>query len=144
VFADFHLGRVVANAMHHHDLTGNTETLAYVVMPDHFHWLLSLGSIDMPRLMASLKGYTSRCIKERIDLGGSPLWQDGYHDHALRREEDCRPRPATSWQILCGRGWSSGWGTTPCGTQSGCRHGVWSGCGSGVWERRPRRDLDVS
>lgn len=88
VFADFHLGRVVANAMHHHDLTGNTETLAYVVMPDHFHWLLSLGSIDMPRLMASLKGYTSRCIKARIDLGGSPLWQDGYHDHALRREED--------------------------------------------------------
>lgn len=89
VFADFHLGRVVVNAMRHHDLAGNTETLAYVVMPDHFHWLLSLGShFDLPRLMASLKGYTARRIKERIDLGGDPLWQEGYHDHALRREED--------------------------------------------------------
>ncbi|MFZ3259956.1 MAG: transposase [Thiobacillus sp.] len=89
VFADFHLGRVVVNAMRHHDLAGNTETLAYVVMPDHFHWLLSLeGHFDLPRLMASLKGYTARRIKERIDLGGDPLWQEGYHDHALRREEN--------------------------------------------------------
>jgi putative transposase len=89
VFADFHLGRVVVNAMRHHDLAGNTETLAYVVMPDHFHWLISLeGHFDLPRLMASLKGYTARHIKERIDLGGDPLWQEGYHDHALRREEN--------------------------------------------------------
>jgi REP element-mobilizing transposase RayT len=79
----------VVNAMRHHDLTGNTETLAYVVMPDHFHWLLGLGSgFDLPRLMASLKGYTSRCIGEFVDLGGEPLWQEGYHDHALRQEED--------------------------------------------------------
>lgn len=89
VFADFHLGRVVVNAMRHHDLAGNTETLAYVVMPDHFHWLLNLGShFDLPCLMASLKGYTARRIKARIDLGGDPLWQEGYHDHALRREVD--------------------------------------------------------
>ena len=90
VFVDFHLGRLVANAMRHHDLSGHTETLAYVVMPDHFHWLLSLGGIGLPRLMASLKGYTARHIKARIDLGGGPLWQDGYHDHALRREENVR------------------------------------------------------
>lgn len=89
VFADFHLGRAVVNAMRHHDLAGNTETLACVVMPDHFHWLLSLSKHgDLSRLMASLKGYTARHIKERIDLGGDPLWQEGYHDHALRREED--------------------------------------------------------
>jgi len=89
VFSDFHLGRMVVNAMRHHDLIGNTETLAYVVMPDHFHWLFSLGSrLDLPRLMASLKGYTARRIKERIDLGSDPLWQESYHDHALRREED--------------------------------------------------------
>jgi REP element-mobilizing transposase RayT len=89
VFTDFHLGRVVVNAMRHHDLAGNTETLACVVMPDHFHWLLSLNNdYDLPRLMASLKGYTARRIKARVDLGGDPLWQEGYHDHALRREED--------------------------------------------------------
>lgn len=89
VFSDFHLGRVVVNAMRHHDRIGNTQTLAYVVMPDHFHWLISLGNgFDLPRLMASLKGYTARHIKEKSDLGGSPLWQEGYHDHALRREED--------------------------------------------------------
>jgi Transposase and inactivated derivatives len=89
VFADFHLGRIVIKAMRHHDLNGNVQTLACVVMPDHFHWLLGLGNgIDLPRLMASIKGYTARRIGERIDLGGEPLWQEGYHDHALRREED--------------------------------------------------------
>ena len=122
VFADFHLGRVVVNAMRHHDLVGNTETLAYVVMPDHFHWLLSLGShFDLPRLMASLKGYTARRIKERIDLGGDPLWQEGYHDHALRGRRTFRPRPGTSWPIRCARSWSNGWGITRCGMRSGCR-----------------------
>jgi putative transposase len=89
VLVDFHLGRLVVHAMRHHDCRGNTQTLAYVVMPDHFHWLLGLGNdLDLPRLMASLKGYTARRIGERIDLDGEPLWQEGYHDHALRREED--------------------------------------------------------
>jgi len=89
VFADFHLGRIVVKAMRHHDQNGHAQTFACVVMPDHFHWLLGLGSgIDLPRLMASIKGYTARRIGEHIDLGGEPLWQEGYHDHALRGEED--------------------------------------------------------
>jgi REP element-mobilizing transposase RayT len=89
MFSDFHLGRVVVHAMRHHDSTGSTQTLAYVVMPDHFHWLLTLGSgFDLPRLMASVKGYTARRIDQLVDLDGDPVWQEGYHDHALRREED--------------------------------------------------------
>ncbi len=89
LFTDFELARLLVNAMRHHDATGNTETLAFVVMPDHFHWLLGLGgAFDLPRLMDSLKGWTSRRIKARHDLGGDPLWQEGYHDHVLRRDED--------------------------------------------------------
>jgi len=93
VFADYTLGRVVAEAMgHHHGANGQATTLAFVVMPDHFHWLVTLGEgMTLARLMASVKGYTSReILRLASERFTAPLWQDGYHDHALRREEDVR------------------------------------------------------
>lgn len=93
MFADYALGRVVVEAMGHHGARGQATNVAYVVMPDHFHWLLALGKgMTLPRLMASVKGYSSRMIMRRAKgcLAAGPLWQEGYHDHALRREEDVR------------------------------------------------------
>jgi REP element-mobilizing transposase RayT len=121
VFADFHLGRIVVKAMRHHDLTGHTETLAYVVMPDHFHWLFSLGDhFDLPRLMASLKGYTARCIKEQIDLGDARYGRRATTTTPCGGMKTCRQRPGISWPIPCALGWSSGWGIIRCGMRSGC------------------------
>ena len=85
LFRDFKAGRTVVAALRHHAANRNAHTLAYVVMPDHLHWLFELGeNATLPRLLASLKSYTAR----RIDHGGQTLWQKGYHDHALRRDED--------------------------------------------------------
>ena len=61
---------------------GMAETLAYVVMPDHLHWLLALGETQsLSRLVGGIKSAYAHHAGRRI-------WQHGYHDHAVRREED--------------------------------------------------------
>ncbi|KGD64093.1 hypothetical protein Y5S_02633 [Alcanivorax nanhaiticus] len=62
---------------------GAGETLCFVVMPDHFHWLLSLsGKYSLSQTVGMLKSQTARAM-------GQSIWQRGFHDHALREEEDC-------------------------------------------------------
>lgn len=64
------------------DDLNHTKTLAFVVMPDHLHWLLEL--IDDASLANVIK-----CIKsESAKKVGHPIWQSGYYDHAVRKEED--------------------------------------------------------
>ena len=60
--------------------------LAWVLMPDHWHGLLELGPLtSLGRWVAGLKSRTSRSIPAHLPR---PLWARGFHDHALRREED--------------------------------------------------------
>jgi len=62
-----------------------TNLYAYCVMPDHVHVLLQPNAGDLIKYVQAVKGKTTRtCWK----LGGSgKLWQRGFHDHILRREE---------------------------------------------------------
>jgi len=91
LFADIFLARIVVNAMRFHHEKGNVESLAFVIMPDHFHWLAALSDkIDLARLMQSVKGHTAREIKRAIGGDGKPIWQEGYFDHALRGDEDVK------------------------------------------------------
>lgn len=88
LFADIGLGREVVHAMRYHDLAGDSETLAFVVMPDHFHWLFAMGeNMPLAPLIKSVKSFSARRINRCLG-GGGKVWQTGYHDHALRREED--------------------------------------------------------
>ncbi|MBB3331019.1 REP element-mobilizing transposase RayT [Halomonas campaniensis] len=57
-------------------------TQSFVVMPDHVHWLLQLHG----DLSIAVKLY-----KSRVSMAvGIPTWEDGFHDHALRQDEDIR------------------------------------------------------
>ena len=60
---------------------------ATVVMPDHVHLIASLKDADLPQLMHRFKRFTARQAN-KILKRKSPLWQRGYHDHAIRRDED--------------------------------------------------------
>lgn len=88
LFASFHIGRFVVRALHSQATAACATTLAYVVMPDHLHWLLQLhpGS-DLADVVKSVKGRSALEINRVRDARG-PVWQPSYHDHALRREED--------------------------------------------------------
>jgi REP element-mobilizing transposase RayT len=90
VFTDWRRGRLLVNALRWQDSHGHTNTIAFVIMPDHLHWLLALtGTRPLSRVMQSVKRASSRAINAAA-AGSGPLWQDGFHDHALRREEDLR------------------------------------------------------
>ena len=89
LFADLACGRIVVGAMRHHAEHGYAESLAFVVMPDHLHWLVQLHTgVRLDRLMRLLKAYTARRINAHRGTKGQAVWQAGYHDHAIRREED--------------------------------------------------------
>jgi len=67
---------------------GLSTLLAWVLMPDHAHWLLQLGEGDaLPLFVTRLKCSSGRSANKVLGRSGR-LWQRAYHDHALRRDED--------------------------------------------------------
>ncbi|MCP5230851.1 MAG: transposase [Zoogloeaceae bacterium] len=83
-------GRIIVNALRHLNEQGQAETLAYVVMPDHLHWLMTLNpDSTLDGVMHSLKSYTAHRLKAHLKID-TPIWQSGYHDHAIRADEDLR------------------------------------------------------
>jgi putative transposase len=83
VFSDLHPARVLIQALKASDNQGRTETLAFVVMPDHLHWLFILKVGRLQDAVGAVKSVTAHRLHR-------PIWQDAYHDHALRQEEDLR------------------------------------------------------
>lgn len=82
VFERFDLARGVVRSLRFADDQGWVNSLAFVVMPDHVHWLFELvGEKSLSGLVWSLKRQSAR-------VAGASIWQSGFHDHALRREED--------------------------------------------------------
>lgn len=88
VFLEFESARLLISTFRHADSMQWSRTLAFVVMPDHFHWLLQLGhEKSLSQLVESVKKYSGRTAR-KIDDGG--VWQSGFHDHAIRSDEDMR------------------------------------------------------
>ncbi len=59
-------------------------TLCFVVMPDHFHWLMQLGEPkELSSLVQQVKSWSSKAI-------GKSIWQKGFYDHALRKDENVK------------------------------------------------------
>src|SRR3972149_1199802 len=67
-------------SLHHMDV------LAYCFMPDHLHLLVQ--ARDHGSFLRFMKGF-KQISGYRYRRGAmQPLWQKGYYDHALRKEED--------------------------------------------------------
>ena len=79
--------RTVMDSLHWLDQQDKLRLISVVVMPDHVHFVASLIQPSLRQLMHSFKSYTAQQINHLQGLE-SPLWQSGYHDHALRAEED--------------------------------------------------------
>ena len=83
-FTSFAAARVAVRCFHDQNVVRHAQTLAFVVMPDHVHWLLQLeknGSLS--ETIRLYKAKVSLILRQRI-------WQRGFHDHALRDDEDLR------------------------------------------------------
>lgn len=86
-FTDFHAARLLIAEMRTVCADGLGQSLAWVVMPDHLHWLLSLQQGSLAQLMKRLKARSAQGINRHLHRNG-PLWQDGYHDRAARTDDD--------------------------------------------------------
>ena len=90
IFANWRVGRVLVDELRSAHVDGLVESLAWVVMPDHVHWLLVLQRGSLSALMRRVKGRSAKQINQ-LNGRSRKLWQDGFHDRALRREEDVLP-----------------------------------------------------
>ena len=82
VFDDFLDARTLIGVLRDQQRLEHAKTLAFVVMPDHLHWLMELGNkVPLSVCMRNVKTLSALRI-------GRPIWQNGFHDHAIRQEED--------------------------------------------------------
>jgi len=88
IFQSLTNGRFLTRAMMRAQHEGHAESLAFVIMPDHLHWLLRLtGKRSLSACVGVVKSEASRRIN-KFGKYKSPVWQRGFHDRAIRREED--------------------------------------------------------
>ncbi len=65
------------------DQRGDTQTHVFTVMPDHLHWLFTLGGrLSLGRVVARLKTQTRDALR-----GEALAWQRDFFEHRLRPEE---------------------------------------------------------
>ena len=61
---------------------------AWVLMPDHLHWLFTLGCrADLSSTMNRFKSGSAHAVR-LIDPKTAQVWQAGFFDHGMRRNED--------------------------------------------------------
>ena len=89
-FVDFPAGCAAARCFEDRAILGDAHMLAWVLMPDHAHWLLQLGEKDaLGAVVNRLKSASARFVNRVLGRQGA-LWEPAYHDHALRSEENVR------------------------------------------------------
>ncbi|HEV7121871.1 MAG TPA: transposase [Rhodanobacter sp.] len=86
-FTDTELARTACRMMLAPRVWGDANALCWVLMPDHWHGLVELGDHDdLSVVMNRFKSLLSKAVQS---LARVPFrWARGFHDHALRRDED--------------------------------------------------------
>lgn len=89
-FSDFHVACEAVRAFRQPAALGDAQLLAWVLMPDHVHWLLQLGErMPLEMVVARMKGVSGTQVNRVLFRAGS-LWAPAFHDRALRQEDDMR------------------------------------------------------
>ena len=81
------LAHVVAEELTRCHDEHRVENLAWIVMPDHVHWLFQLKE---GTLAASVQAFKSRAVRRINGMRGTSglVWQAGYYEHRVRGDED--------------------------------------------------------
>ena len=84
MFADHDAARACARAVTDPQLWPGSRLLAWVLMPDHWHGLLTLGDEDdLSHRIARVKTNSSRAVGATA-AGGVGVWARSFHDRILR------------------------------------------------------------
>ena len=88
VFKNWDSARQACTCFENKSILQRSEMLSWVLMPDHAHWLLQLGEdSELSILVNRIKSASARLVNKSCCHTGS-LWDRGFHDRALRKEED--------------------------------------------------------
>lgn len=71
------------------DARGASRSFAWVIMPDHFHWVMQLRGGALGPCVQSLKSRSAVAINAALGRR-APVWQRGYYEHWIRDEHDIR------------------------------------------------------
>ena len=86
-FVNFETACLCAKTFQESASAESAQLLAWVLMPDHAHWLIRLGGAgDLPACVNRFKGRARRSMRTILS-GETTVWQRGYYDHALRSDE---------------------------------------------------------
>ncbi|MGV8920270.1 MAG: REP-associated tyrosine transposase [Pseudomonas sp.] len=89
VFEDWRLGRMLVGEMRQASKEGLIGYLAWVIMPDHVHWLFELKHGSLASLIRRVKSRSGIAINKAQGREGR-FWQLGYHDIAVRYDDDLK------------------------------------------------------
>ena len=87
VFNEWYVARALVVELRRVTDEQRVDTLAWVIMPNHFHWLIVLREAALEEVLMRVKSRSAIAINRLLGSHGR-LWQPGFHDHALRQEED--------------------------------------------------------
>lgn len=90
IFANFNSARILITQMKTLNDKQLVSSLAWVVMPDHLHWLIQLKTdVELATIMKQLKGVSSIRINQQLQQKGK-IWQQGYYEHQIRHDESLK------------------------------------------------------
>ena len=85
LFANFLCARLIASELIKFSKNNSLNTICYVIMPDHIHWILQLNSsLDLSNLVRNFKNITTYRLNKHSGTHGR-IWQSNYYDHKIRK-----------------------------------------------------------
>ena len=88
-FSEHTLARVVSRSITNEKVFRDAKVLCWVVMPDHVHLMIELGEVPLHKVINLWKSNSGYLLNRTIARKGR-FWQKGYHDHALRGDENIK------------------------------------------------------
>jgi len=90
LFNSLYSARIVIQTMKQLDNDEIVDSLSWVVMPDHLHWLIQLSDeYTLPDVIKRLKAVSAQRLNKQLNRKG-PIWQPYYHDHSISKEENLK------------------------------------------------------
>jgi putative transposase len=81
------MARLFLQIVYSYRRQGRFQLHAFVLMPEHFHLLLTPKGIALERAMQFVKGGYSHAVRERLG-STTEIWERGFTDHRVRDAED--------------------------------------------------------
>jgi putative transposase len=64
------------------------DLFAWVILPDHFHWIVTPNSANLSDIMRQLKVTVAARYRQQMRIVQGRFWQNRFWDHIIRNDAD--------------------------------------------------------